>query len=215
MQRAGTTEILDLCSGGSGPWIQLQEHFELAGWPVRVTLTDKYPNPEALRKLHKDTHLEIEYLAEPVDAIEVPHHLKGMRTIFEGFHHFEPEKARSILQDAAENRYAIGIFEASLKQPIGSLFLLLSPIATLAGYFLMTPFIKPRRWSRFLWTYLIPVVPLATGWDGVISFLRAYLPHDLAELTGSIQCRDYNWEIGQTPAGTPIFDFTYLLGYPD
>lgn len=31
MQHAGTTQIVDLCSGGSGPWVRLQEHFRQAG----------------------------------------------------------------------------------------------------------------------------------------------------------------------------------------
>ncbi len=214
MQHAGTTEILDLCSGGSGPWMQLQEQFKRAGWPVSVKLTDKYPNPDSLRKLPEDRRQEIEYLTEPVDAINVPNHLKGMRTIFEGFHHFKPKQARAILQDAVESRSAIGVFEASLKQPVGSFFLLLSPIATLVGYLIMTPFIKPRTLTRFFWTYLAPIVPLATCWDGLISFLRVYSLQDLKELTDSLPRNDYNWEIGKASTGTPMFAFTYLLGYP-
>jgi hypothetical protein len=31
MQFAGTTEIVDLCSGGAGPWIRLQEQLRQAG----------------------------------------------------------------------------------------------------------------------------------------------------------------------------------------
>jgi hypothetical protein len=214
MQRAGTTEILDLCSGGSGPWMRLKEQFRQAGWPVSVKLTDKYPHPEALHKWSVSSSQGIEYLAEPVDALYVPHHLKGMRTLFEGFHHFEPEKARSILWDAMENRAAIGVFEASLKAPMGLFFLILSPLATLIGYLLLTPFIKSRSLSRFVWTYLIPVVPLVTCWDGVVSFLRVYSLQDLKELTDSLPGKDYHWETGQASTGTPFFTFTYLLGYP-
>ncbi len=45
MQHAGTTEIVDLCSGGAGPWRRLQPQLAEAGWPVQVKLTDKYPIP--------------------------------------------------------------------------------------------------------------------------------------------------------------------------
>jgi hypothetical protein len=137
-----------------------------------------------------------------------------MRTLFEGFHHFRFEQAQSILQDAVEKRVAIGIFEASLKPPLGLFLLLLAPLMTLVSYLLMTPFITPRTLSRFFWTYLVPVVPLATCWDGVISLLRVYSPQDLKELTVPLECEGYIWEIGQASTGTPIFVFTYLLGYP-
>jgi hypothetical protein len=214
MQHARTTEIVDLCSGGTGPWIRLQEQFKQAGLCVSIKLTDKYPNPEAVQKWSETSRQGIEYLAEPVDAMQVPPHLKGMRTLFEGFHHFRPEQARSILQDAVEEKAAIGIFEASLMPPLGPFILLLSPFITFVTYLLITPFITPRTLTRFFWTYLIPIVPLATCWDGVISLLRVYSVGDLKELTDQIQRKDYIWEAGQASTGTPIFVFIYLIGYP-
>jgi hypothetical protein len=214
MQHAGTTEIVDLCSGGTGPWMRLQEQFKQAGLFVTIKLTDKYPNPEAVQQWAEASRQGIEYLAEPVDAMNVPPHLKGMRTLFEGFHHFRPEQAQSILQDAVEKKVALGIFEASLKPPLGVLLLLLSPLMTLVSYLLMTPFINPRTLSRFFWTYLVPIVPLATCWDGIISLLRVYSLWELKELTDPFQYKDYIWEIGQASTGTPLFEFTYLLGYP-
>jgi hypothetical protein len=134
--------------------------------------------------------------------------------MFEGFHHFKPDQARLILQDAAEKRVAIGIFEASLKPPQGPIIFLLSPLMTLLGYIFVTPFIRPITWSRFLWTYLLPLVPLATCWDGLVSFLRVYSQKDLRELTSSFKGKHYTWEIGQASTGTPLFVFTYLVGYP-
>ncbi len=215
MRHAGTTEIVDLCSGGSGPWLRLHEQLKQAGLCANIKLTDKYPDPDALQKWTNAYHPGIEYLAEPVDALKVPPHLKGMRTLFEGFHHFRPRQASSILQDALEARSAIGIFEATLKPPLGLILLLSAPLMTLLGYLLVTPFIKPRTFSRFLWTYLIPIVPLATCWDGVISMLRVYSPQELKELTTPLRRTDYTWEIGQASTGTPIFMFTYLVGYPE
>lgn len=214
MRHAGTAQILDMCSGGTGPWMRLQEHFRQAGMRVSVQLTDKYPNPEAVHKWEKTSQLGIMYLAEAVDATKVPRHLKGMRTLFEGFHHFRPEQAASILQDAVENEAAIGIFEATLKPPLGLFLLLLAPLTTLLGYLFFTPFMTPRTWYRFLWTYLLPIVPLATCWDGVISMLRVYSVQELKELTEPLQGKGYTWEVGQASTGTPVFLYTYLLGYP-
>jgi hypothetical protein len=214
LHQAGTMDIVDLCSGGTGPWVNLRAQLEKAGLSVKVTLTDKYPNPEAIHKWAGASQERIEYLSEPVDAIDVPSHLKGMRTMFEGFHHFKPEQARLILQDAVEKRASIGVFEASLKAPQGPVIFALSPLMTLLGYLFATPFIQPRTWSRFLWTYLLPIVPLATCWDGLVSFLRVYSQKELRELIEPLQQADYQWEIGQASTGTPLFVFTYLLGYP-
>jgi len=214
LQEARTTEIVDLCSGGTGPWLRLREQLEQAGLKVTIKLTDKYPNPDAAQKFVAIADQGVEYLAESVDATKVPAHLTGMRTLFEGFHHFEPNQAQLILQDAYQKKVAIGIFEASLKPPLGWLFLLLSPLMTVAGYYLMTPFIKPITFARFFWVYLLPIVPLTTSWDGVVSLMRVYTPKELRELTKPFQTKDYNWEIGQLSTGAPIFEFTYLVGYP-
>ncbi len=213
LRYAGTNEIVDLCSGGGGPWLHLQRQLGQAGCPVHVRLTDQYPHSELVRRWAGATG-PIEYLAEPVDALRVPAHLKGMRTLFEGFHHFKPDQARAILCDAAEHGAAIGVFEASLKPPLGLLLLLLAPVTTLLSYLCLTPFIKPRMLARFFWTYLVPLVPLATCWDGVVSLLRVYSPPELQALTASIPCARYEWECGLAPTGTPVFVFTYLIGYP-
>jgi hypothetical protein len=214
MQNINSNEIVDICSGGTGPWMHLAGQLEQSGQPVHVTLTDKYPNRESIQRLAASHQQQIEYLADPVDAMNVPESLKGMRTLFEGFHHFAPEQAKLILQDAINHRTAIGIFDAGLKPPLGVPLLLLSPIITFASCFFMTPFIKPRTFLRFFWTYLIPIVPLATSWDGIISLLRTYNPKELQELTNSCGANDYTWEIGIASTGTPFFSFVYLVGYP-
>jgi hypothetical protein len=214
LRHAGTTQIIDLCSGGTGPWQKLSGQLIQAGLPVTVKLTDKYPNPDAIQHWKAGLHTGIQYVAEPVDALNVPSHLKGMRTLFEGFHHFKPDQARSILRDAVEKKEAIGIFDISLRPPLGILILLLSPVMTLISYVVLTPFIHPRTISRFLWTYILPVVPLATCWDGVISLLRGYSVRELNELIEPLKVDGYIWEAGQTSTGTPIFSYSYLLGYP-
>ncbi len=187
LQSAETSDIVDLCSGGAGPWLRLKEQLGQAGLTVNIRLTDKYPNPEALLKWPEGSRQGIEYLSEPVDATRVPSHLKGMRTLFEGFHHFKPDMAMSILQDAYDNKAALGIFEASLKPPFGFVLLLLSPFITLISYLLLTPFMKPRTLPRFFFTYLVPIVPLATCWDGVVSLLRVYSVEELNEMVSTAQ----------------------------
>jgi hypothetical protein len=213
--QAKTSKIVDLCSGGMGPWKYLQKQLNDLGVEAKITLTDKYPNQKAINKFAHSEIPGIEYCKESIDARKVPEKMEGMRTIFEGFHHFRPEDARKILSDAQEKDRAIGIFEASLIPPSGILLLVLSPIITLITYILVTPFIRPFRLSRIFWTYLIPMVPIATCWDGVISLLRVYSEKELHDLVDPIRTKNYTWEIGQASTGTPIFNFTYIVGYPN
>jgi hypothetical protein len=214
LQGTETTEIVDLCSGGAGPWVHLEQRFSRAGMPIYITLTDKFPNPDAIRHWNNGNTAGITYLAESVDAVCVPTGLKGMRTLFEGLHHFKPDQASKILADAYTNRAPIGIFEISLKPYFGWVLLLLSPLMTLVSYFLLTPFITPQSFLRYLWTYLLPLVPLATCWDGVVSLLRVYSVDELRELTRPLQGDGYAWEAGLASTGTPIFEYIYLIGYP-
>jgi hypothetical protein len=214
LKNSPTPEIVDLCSGSGGPWLHFREQLKNAGLEVRVTLTDKYPSPEVTSHWFS-THPEgVVYYEKPVDARAVPDYFNGMRTLFEGFHHFKPADAFMILKDAYDKQLPIGIFEASLPWPQAPLIFLLSPIMTLLGYLFATPFIKPRKINRFMWTYLLPIVPLATCWDGLVSFLRGYSQRDLKKLIEPLAMDDYHFEIGELSTGVPIFNFTYLIGYP-
>jgi len=214
LNHGNTIKIIDLCSGGMGPWKNLIRQLHESGLPVTVTLTDKFPNPGSLSRLANRPIPGIEYWAESVDAANVPHAMEGMRTLFEGFHHFRPGQAREILKDAQENGNAIGVFEAGLIPPFGLILLILSPIITLLAYFIVTPFIRPFSFSRIFWTYFLPIVPLATCWDGIVSLLRVYSIRELNDLVGPLRKSDYVWEIGLAGTGTPVFNFIYVVGYP-
>ena len=91
MAHIKTDKIIDLCSGGSGPWSQILVQLQQQQESVSVTMTDKYPNIQAFEKIKERSGGRIQYMAEAVDATNVPAHLKGMRTIFSAFHHFKPK----------------------------------------------------------------------------------------------------------------------------
>jgi len=212
MKKAKTSEIIDLCSGGSGPWLNLMKQLSDAGFPVSVKLTDKFPASKTIEKFQSS---DLSFLQQPVDAMNVPPDLKGMRTMFEGFHHFNPSQAKNILQNAADQKVAVGLFDASIKMPAGLILLLFSPVITVLTYLFATPFIKPRRLSRFVFTYLLPFVPIATCWDGIVSMLRVYSHAEAEQLTAQSKADGYTWETGVASTGTPVFNFTYIIGYPD
>jgi hypothetical protein len=212
LKRSGTRQVLDLCSGAGGPWFWLQPVLAERGLDVSVCLTDKYPNREALGASSDATlvHQSIRYHPEPVDVTKVPDELAGFRTIFSAFHHFRPEQAGAILADAVRKGQGIAVFEGTHHSALAMLLMLLVPLMLL----LTTPFIRPFRWSRLFWTYLIPVVPATSLFDGLVSCLRTYSVHELRELTAGLGRTDYQWDIGEVKGtGGPI-PITYLIGLP-
>lgn len=212
LQISGAHNVLDLCSGGGGPWSRLQRFLEETHrLEVEVRLSDKYPNLCALRHLNAMTGKKLTFHPYPVDAKAIRPELKGFRTMFTCFHHFRPDEARVILQSAAQSREGIGVFEVPQRHPLAILLTLLMPIAA----FVFAPFMRPFRWSRLLWTYLIPVVPFVVLFDGIVSCLRAYSPAELAQLADGVLVPGYRWETGELRGGISPIPVTYLIGWPD
>jgi hypothetical protein len=203
--------IVDLCSGGGGPWLDLSRALRTARGDsagLQIWLTDKYPNLEAFQSVSASSDHRITFSPESVDAMNVPRALKGLRTMFTSFHHFPPEDARAILQNAVDAGESIGIFEITRRAPSAIGFIFVGILLL----FLHIPRIRPFRWSRLLWTYLIPIIPLVMLFDGIVSCLRTYRPRELREIVEKLTSCEYQWEIGEVAGKrAPV---TYLIGYP-
>jgi hypothetical protein len=212
LQRTATRQVLDLCSGAGGPWFWLQPVLAERGLDVSVCLTDKYRNPEALRSsgVSNLAHQAIRYHPEPVDVTGVPDELAGFRTLISAFHHFRPEQARASLGDAVRKRHGIAVFEGTYHSALAMFLMLMVPLMVL----LVTPFIRPFRWSRRFWTYLVPVVPLVSLFDGLVSCLRTYSVQELRELTEDLGADNYQWDFGELKGTVGPIPITYLVGTP-
>jgi len=211
LEQCGAERVLDLCSGAGGPWPSLVRDFESSGAKLsEVLLTDKYPPTKMLGIRESASASKIHFHAHSVDATQIPEHLDGFRTLFSSFHHLKPDEARGLLQDCASRGRGIAIFEAPARRAITLLSLLLIPPAA----WLFVPFRRPFRWSRLLWTYLIPVIPFVLFFDGLISCLRSYSPAELQEMTKGLATDDYRWEIGEKSGGLLPLRVTYLVGCP-
>jgi hypothetical protein len=210
LKRAGASRVIDLCSGGGGPWLELQQALAEMGTPVRVSLSDKYPNLEAFRQVHRLSKGAIDYITEPVDATRVRAESSAFRTMFTSFHHFRPEDARAILADAVEKQKGIAVFEATERTALMVFLTMSAPLHAL----LVTPFIRPFRWSRLLWTYIIPLVPLTLLIDGLVSCFRTYTVEELKQMTNGLQAQGYQWDIGQIPSRVKLVKLTYVIGLP-
>ncbi|MBN9657337.1 MAG: hypothetical protein J0H49_04115 [Acidobacteria bacterium] len=209
MAAAGTTRVLDLCSGAGGPWIQLARHVSrVLHYPVTVCLTDKHPNPEAFARAALHSESQIRSHPSPVYATCVPVGLRGFRTIFSSAHHLGVEELNKVVANALECRTGIAIFEACQREWRAILSVVCVPFLGL----LATPWIRPFRWSRLFWTYFVPVVPFVLLFDGWMSCLRSYSQADYLALVAAHAGSGYRWQVGVQRSG--IIPITYLIGYP-
>ena len=206
----GAHSVIDLCSGAGGPWLDLARRLQRKITGFHDSLTDKFPNLAAFENAQSNPDSSIGFCRRPVDARDVPPELSGFRTLFSAFHHFAPVEARAIIRNTVEARQGIGIFEITRRSvPAMALMIpwALSPL-------LFTPFIRPFRWSRLLFTYLIPVIPVVLLFDGIISCLRTYDPQELEALVGELGAVNYRWQAGEFRASLLNAPITYLIGFP-
>jgi hypothetical protein len=209
ISESGARRVVDLCSGGGGPWLWLYRQVGSRGkCPLEIILTDKYPNAGAFEYARGASGGAIRYAAKPVEAAHIPAELTGFRTIFSSFHHFSPPQIVGMLQDAADQRQGFGAFEGAARRTWTIMGIFVVPLAVLAT----TPFIRPFRASRLLWTYLPPVIPLVLFIDGLLSCLRAYLPSEMNGMCAQVSAPGYLWEAGE--AQGRFGRVTYLIGYP-
>jgi len=209
--RSGAGRIVDLCSGAGAPAMAVQRALREHGLAIPLVLTDKYPHPDAGWERSGTGSGDLKVMEKPVDATAVPADLKGFRTLFTAFHHFTPAQARGILADATERGQGIGIFEYTERNwLVWGPALLLTPFVV----WIATPLLRPVSLGRYLWTYLVPVVPFMAVWDGLVSCLRTYSPAELEVLTASLDPSGYRWAIGRVRAfgGCRV---TYCLGWPE
>jgi hypothetical protein len=210
LDASGSRSVVDLCSGGGGPWLDLSPKLRGGTAAYRIWLTDLFPNREAFESVKAASANSVDFHGIPVDAMKVPAELAGFRTMFSAFHHFPPVHARAILQNAVNAKQGIGIFEITSRtaSAVGMMFLWsLTPFA-------FAPATRPFRWSRLFYTYLLPLIPLVLLFDGIVSCLRTYRTGELRGLIEELGATEYLWETGEqsgTFGGLPI---TYLIGYP-
>jgi hypothetical protein len=215
LRKTGSSEITDLCSGGGGPWRRLRASLAQHGAEVSVRLTDLYPNLAAGTRIERESSGGVTLHPGSVNALSVPSELCGFRTLFTSFHHFPPQQAQKIIADAVKNREGIGIFELTKRVRL-PLFLVMLPIyavISIVGILIATPFVPPFRWSRLFWTYIIPVLPLMTVFDGAVSVMRSYTPSEMLEMAHRAG-PDYEWSASEVPIRGPMMPVTYLIGTP-
>ena len=209
LRHARTTRVVDLASGGAGPWPRLLPLVTAAlGAVPQVTLTDLHPNLGAFDRAERSSHGAIRGHRESVDATAVPSSLPGVRTMFTGLHHLSPDQVRTLMRDSAEQRQPFVAFELTQRTVGGVLLMLASLLLVLVS----APFIRPFRLERLVLTWLIPILPLFIVWDGVVSALRSYTPGELRALAEDVKATGYGWGVGEVRSARTRMPVTYLVG---
>ena len=199
-------QIIDLGSGGGGGLLWLSSELQKSNPNLKIILTDLFPNISAF-EYTKQQGSNFEYIADAVDARDIPKELKGLRTQFLSLHHFKPEDVKKILQNAIDNKSNIAIFEGQERSFASILAMFFSPISVL----IITPFIRPFKIGRIFFTYIIPLVPLFVWWDGIVSSLRTYSVNEMKQIVSELNHSDeYDWEIDRIKSGPAVN--LYLLG---
>ena len=210
--KTNSHQILDLCSGSGGAMEGIYENLNRTfSADIKITLSDLFPSVLVYQHLQYLTDGGISHISTPVDACDVPSELKGFRTLFSGFHHFEQKKAVAVLKNVVDARKGIGIFDGGNRSLwMILLIIIVHPVLL----FLCTPFFRPFRISRLLLTYLIPIIPLCTVWDGIFSISRLYTPDEMLKMAKEAESDNYTWISGKVRNKYGM-SIAYLMGYPE
>lgn len=196
--------IVDLCSGSGGLVTSLYDGVKgRSGGDLEIVLTDVYPNTDA------ELGGGMSYWPDPVDARKLDDGLPGVRTMFAGFHHFEPAQAQEILASAIRARQPIAIYEMT---PRSFRTLFLTSVNSVMGTALFTPLVRPFSWVRLLFTYVIPLVSMFMLFDGIVSALRTYTEDEMLRMAEAAGGSGYEWNSGVLTNGPARLQ--YFWGRP-
>jgi hypothetical protein len=212
LARSSQHRLIDLGSGGGGPILEIAKHLRSRdGEPLELVLTDLYPNHDVIDPIEIGSHSKVYFESAPVSAMNVPAELRGVRTMFNAFHHFTPADARQVLEDAVRKRAPFASFELLTRN---AFVVAISPLVIFLRALAITPWIGRITVPRLLLTYLLPAAPFVTAWDGAVSCMRMYTVEELRELTRGFSAT-YTWEAGEIALSSRrLPPITYLVGVP-
>ena len=213
---SGAPAIFDLCSGGGGGTLSMARRLRAQGHDVRVTLSDRYPSVAGIARVEALGDAGIVYARESLDVRSAGGGAQGVRTTSGAIHHFRPDDVRAIVAAVVARRVPLAFFDVAASPAIRRMPVLFAPVAMainmlvlFAVALLLVPFVRPFRWDRLRWTYVLPLIPLVFAWDGTVSALRAYTPEELRDMAAAVPGgAAYDWSAGR--AGR----FLYLTGVP-
>lgn len=217
--KAKATQIVDLGSGSGGAMPEVMKI--LHGFDryknVNLILTDLYPDKDIIAGFNKENNPSVKYHTAPVNATDIASAPEGLKTMINSFHHLDEKNARQVLKSAQESKQPLLIYEMAennIPLLLWWLLLPLSLVILMLMVLFMTPFVKPLTWKQFVFTYLIPIIPICYAWDGQASLPRMYTLKDFDVLLEGLESDDYTWEkaVMFRKKGKKLG--TYVIGMP-
>jgi hypothetical protein len=210
LDETGSRTIQALCAGDGGLMLALSRHLNRD--ELRIVLSDKFPSLDGFRERERESGGRLSHEPGPVDVLDVPAHMTGLRLIVNAIHHFEPPMVRGILADAVAKRQPIVFLEPVQRELLS--ILRFSAAAPLLGLYFSLGGIRPLSARRTLLGALAPVGTLCFLFDGIVSHLRAYHPEEWQALVREVPGHEgYTWETRVLP-GFMGSRLTLLSGIP-
>ncbi len=211
MEKTGRKQMADLCSGrGEYVPVFLREIQRKNGREdLHAVQTDLYPHHIAFEEPVKG----VEYCREPLRAEDAVRKFDGVAMMFSALHHFNEEEVERIFRTAAGCGRPIAFFDVSQRRFFRDI---LSTVGLPFLVLFFTPFVRPWNFKRFLFTYLIPVMPLLILADGILSRLKAYKPSEIEVIAKKVETDfpGYRFEVGNYPLLYHFQSVTYVVGAP-
>jgi hypothetical protein len=208
LRTSGLRQVVVLGGGGGHLSVLIQRELrETHGLDISFVVTDLNPvrdGPKALGDVRN-----FDYVAAPVNMTDVPGNFKGVRVVFNAFHHLNPAQARATLAGAYEAKTPICVFEYTMNSWVGVLSSAAYPFFNM----LIAPFVRPFKWSHLLLTYAVPLYPLAIAFDGLMSNLSTYNRREFLEMTADLKNR-YSWTVEYRSIRRHPTPLTCLVGMP-
>lgn len=195
---------------------------------VDFVMTDIHPHIAAWSKASKRSE-NLRFVPSSVDAANAPKNLLALagtpsygnviskeknKKIFRlfslAFHHFDDPLATQILKNTLETSDGFAIFELQGRD-MGNLFtvLMIGPLLWLGSWYWFW-----GQWEHLVWTYVIPVVPFVTVFDGLVSCLRTRRDGEVMDLvrrTGK-SVDGWRFETGGARHTWPAGRMQYFIG---
>lgn len=186
-------EILDLASGGAGPLQSLLPQLIEAAPEVHISLSDLFPNPASWQLLEAEFPRNVGGISKPIDALQLPPDNGALLTMFSALHHFSSPVLRELLRHVAQRGQPALFCDGG-----GVKGILIGGVAVMPLLFwAVTPWLRPFSVQRLLLTYLLPVIPFCTVWDGAVSVLRLYSLRELKQFAAECSTDTYRWQAGR------------------